>query len=92
LLGAAGAPVFARFGLQILLTRAPDTYRWPPIIGPGTLYPLLHGLQQKGYLRSWKERDGRSRRRVFRATLKGKQALLAAKRKIQELFAESVGE
>jgi DNA-binding PadR family transcriptional regulator len=61
-------------------------------ISPGTLYPLLHGLEQKGYLRSWEERDGRSRRRVFRATPKGRQALLAAKRKIRELFAEIVGE
>jgi len=61
-------------------------------ISPGTLYPLLHGLEQKGYLRSWEERDGRSRRRVFRATPKGRQALLAGKRKIRELFAEIVGE
>jgi PadR family transcriptional regulator, regulatory protein PadR len=60
-------------------------------IGPGTLYPLLHSLEQKGYLHSWEERNGRSRRRVFRATPKGRQALRAATRKISELFAEIVG-
>ena len=40
-------------------------------ISPGTLYPLLNGLEKKGYLRSWEKRDGKSRRRLFRATPKG---------------------
>jgi DNA-binding PadR family transcriptional regulator len=40
--------------------------------------------------RSWEERDGRSRRRVFHATPKGKHALQAAKAKIRELFSEIV--
>jgi DNA-binding PadR family transcriptional regulator len=62
------------------------------LISPGTLYPLMHGLERKGYLRSWEERNGRSRRRIFRSTPRGKQALLTAKRKIRELFAEIVGE
>ena len=82
---AVEAPIF---GLGMAEELARHGYR----ISPGTLYPLLHGLERKGYLRSWEERDGRSRRRVFRATPEGKQALLAAKRKIQELFAEIVGE
>jgi DNA-binding PadR family transcriptional regulator len=60
-------------------------------ISPGTLYPLLHGLEQKGYLRSWEERNGRSRRRLFRATPKGHEALRAASIKIRELFTEIVG-
>ena len=75
------------FGLGMLEELARHGYR----ISPGTLYPLLHGLEQKGYLRSWEERNGRSRRQVFRATPKGRQALLAAKRKIRELFKEIVG-
>ena len=88
---AVKAPIF---GLGMLDELARHGYR----ISPGTLYPLLHGLEQKGYLRSWEERNGRSRRQVFRATPifratpKGRQALLAAKRKIRELFAEIVGE
>ena len=79
------APIF---GLGMLEELARHGYR----ISPGTLYPLLHGLEQKGYLRSWEERNGRSGRRVFRATPKDKQAIQAAKRKIRELFAEIVGE
>ena len=81
---AVEAPIF---GLGMLEELAHHGYR----ISPGTLYPLLHGLEQKGYLRSWEERNGRSRRLVFRATPKGKRALQAAKRKIRELFAEIVG-
>ena len=69
-----------------------ETRRHGYRISPGTLYPLLHGLEQKGYLQLWEERNGRSRRRVFRATPKGRQAPQAAKRKIRELFAEIVGE
>ena len=60
-------------------------------ISPGTLYPLMQGLQRKGYLRSWEEHRGRSWRRVFRATPKGRRALEAAKERIRELFTEIVG-
>src|SRR5215472_9343553 len=67
------------FGLGMLEELGDHGYR----ISPGTLYPLLHGLERKGYLRSWEEREGRSRRRVFRATPKGKEALQAAKAKIK---------
>src|SRR6266576_3235757 len=28
-------------------------------LSPGTLYPLLHGLEEKGYLSSTKEREGK---------------------------------
>ena len=59
-------------------------------ISPGTLYPLLHGLERKGYLRSYEKRSGKSLRRVYRATPRGRQALRAAKRKIRELFQELI--
>ncbi len=29
-------------------------------ISPGTLYPILHGLEKRGYLKSEEERSGRS--------------------------------
>jgi PadR family transcriptional regulator, regulatory protein PadR len=57
-------------------------------LSPGTLYPLLHGLEKKGYLRSSEEGGGRQPRRVYRATPKGRKALAAAKGKVQELFSE----
>jgi DNA-binding PadR family transcriptional regulator len=60
-------------------------------ISPGTLYPILYGLEKKGYLRSTEESSGRSRRKVYRATPRGRNALRAAKSKIRELFLEVVG-
>ena len=57
-------------------------------LSAGTLYPILHGLEQKGFLRSAKERVGRTERRVYRATPTGCKALAAAKTKVRELFGE----
>ncbi|MGI8508222.1 MAG: PadR family transcriptional regulator [Gemmatimonadaceae bacterium] len=57
-------------------------------LSAGTLYPILHGLERKGYLRSKDEwQDGR-RRRVYRATPAGRRALVAARNKVRELFGE----
>lgn len=55
----------------------------------GTLYPILHGLESRGYLRSsiQPSDDGR-RRRVYRITPEGRRALVAAKLKVRELFGE----
>ena len=58
------------------------------VMSAGTLYPMLHGLEQKGYLRSAVERDGRRSRRVYEATPKGRNALKTAKTKVRELFGE----
>jgi PadR family transcriptional regulator PadR len=59
-------------------------------ISPGTLYPLLHGLEKKGYLRSAEVRNGKSLRKVYRATPLGRRALEAAKIKTRESFLEVV--
>jgi PadR family transcriptional regulator, regulatory protein PadR len=80
---AAEEPVFG-LGMAEELSR--HGYR----ISPGTLYPLLHGLEQKGYLRSMEHRNGKSLRRVYKATPTGRRALRAAKRKIRELFQEVI--
>jgi DNA-binding PadR family transcriptional regulator len=74
------------FGLGMAEELSRHGYR----ISPGTLYPLLHGLQSKGYLRSSEKRNGKSLRRVYQATPRGRQALRAAKRKIRELFQEVI--
>lgn len=58
------------------------------VLSPGTLYPILHGLENKGYLRSTEQRRGRTARRLYRITPRGKRALAAAKRKVRELFGE----
>ena len=74
------------FGLGMLEELGRHGYK----ISPGTLYPILHGLERKGYLRSKEKREGRSRRRVYYATPLGRKALEAAKTKIRELFLEVV--
>jgi DNA-binding PadR family transcriptional regulator len=57
-------------------------------LSPGTLYPLLHGLEKKGYLRSRQVRAGKLVRRVYSITSRGKIAFAAAKEKVRELFGE----
>jgi PadR family transcriptional regulator len=57
-------------------------------LSPGTLYPLLHALERKGYLRSTSERSGKSSRRLYQATPLGRKALAAARQKVSELFGE----
>jgi PadR family transcriptional regulator PadR len=59
-------------------------------IGPGTLYPMLHGLERKGYLKSRTEGVGRRARRHYRATRKGRAALAMATTKVRELFSELI--
>jgi PadR family transcriptional regulator, regulatory protein PadR len=54
----------------------------------GTLYPMLHGLESRGLLRSEKIRLGRRSRRVYRATASGRKALAKAKEKVNLLLGE----
>jgi DNA-binding PadR family transcriptional regulator len=74
------------FGLGMIEELARHGYR----VSPGSLYPLLHGLEKKGYLRSRNERNGKSLRKVYRATPLGRKALKAAKTKVRELFRELI--
>lgn len=61
-------------------------------IGPGTLYPMLHALERKGYLTSRTEGTGPRARRHYRATRKGRAALAEATSRVRELFNELVKE
>jgi PadR family transcriptional regulator PadR len=72
------------FGLGIIEELARHGYN----LSAGTLYPMLHDMERKGYLYSRNERSGRHARRVYRATPLGKQVLEAAKEKVRELFGE----
>jgi len=74
------------YGLGIIEELARHGYR----LSPGTLYPLLHGLESKGYLRSKEVREGRRGRREYRATAQGQKALAEARDKVRELFGELV--
>ncbi len=57
-------------------------------LSPGTLYPLLHGLEKKGYLASVLMQTGKVGRRMYKMTPQGRRAFTAAKNKVQELFGE----
>jgi PadR family transcriptional regulator, regulatory protein PadR len=59
-------------------------------MSPGTIYPLLHSLQKKGYLSVEVKREGRRSWREYSATKEGKIVLNAAKRKLRELFHELI--
>lgn len=59
-------------------------------IGPGTLYPMLHRLEERGHLRAREERSGRVMRRYYKITPKGRRALDQAKPRIVELFSEVI--
>lgn len=72
------------FGLGIIEELARHGYK----LSPGTLYPILHGLERKGYLRSKAYKDGKRIRRVYKSTAAGRKALAAAKIKVTELVGE----
>jgi len=72
------------FGLWFIEELARHGYK----LSPGTLYPLLHGLERRGYLRSKDERLGNRSRRMYRATPLGRKVLAGAREKVRELFGE----
>lgn len=72
------------FGLSIIEELGRHGYK----LSPGTLYPILHGLERKGYLKSNQKREGRQVRRFYRATTPGRKALAAARVKVKELVGE----
>jgi len=78
---AAVEPVY---GLWIIEELAHHGYD----LSAGTLYPILHGMERAGYLRSFHRGKGRSRRRFYRITAAGRRSLRAAKKKVRELFGE----
>jgi DNA-binding PadR family transcriptional regulator len=72
------------FGLGIIEELGRHGYR----LSAGTLYPMLHSLEEAGYLRSASHIVVGKMRRNYRITAKGRKALAAAKVKVTELFGE----
>jgi PadR family transcriptional regulator PadR len=72
------------FGLEMIRELRRHGYA----VSPGTLYPVLHGMEKRGYLRSTKKLIGGRYRRVYRATPLGGRALAEARAKVRELFGE----
>jgi DNA-binding PadR family transcriptional regulator len=81
LLHAAHEPIF---GLAMMHELEHHGYR----VGPGTLYPLMHGLERAGLLRSSLQRVEGRRRRLYRITPAGKRALEKARVQVDELHEE----
>lgn len=78
---AAKEPIF---GIEMMEELGRHGYE----VGAGTLYPILHQLEDAGYLTSAIEVVGGKRRRYYRATSRGTAALEAAKVKLRELVVE----
>ena len=80
---AAKAEIYGQWMIEEL---AEHGYR----LSAGTLYPMLHAMERRGYLSSGQVRIGRTKRRVYRATPLGEEALASAQVKLRELFREVV--
>lgn len=72
------------FGLGMIEELRRHGYR----LGAGTMYPLLHAMERKGYLRSNGGSSDRRERRLYVATPLGKKAFGRARSKVKELFEE----
>lgn len=78
---AAKAPVY---GLHLIEELRHHGYE----VGPGTLYPVLHGLTEAGYLAREDRVIGGRVRKYYAITAAGRQALALVRPQIRELVAE----
>jgi DNA-binding PadR family transcriptional regulator len=58
------------------------------VLSPGTLYPLLHGLAQAGYLVQQDRVVGGKVRKYYSITASGRRALALSRRQLLELVRE----
>src|SRR3974390_405611 len=78
---AAERPIF---GLGIIEELGRHGYR----LGPGTIYPLLHSMERRGWLQVDSEIvDGR-KRKIYVSTAEGRRALKLARLRVRELYEE----
>jgi DNA-binding PadR family transcriptional regulator len=78
---AANGPIFGQWMIDELANHG---YR----LSAGTLYPILHGMEEQGYLKSRLTQQGGRSRRLYRATPSGRAALSTARQRVQDLFGE----
>jgi DNA-binding PadR family transcriptional regulator len=76
------------FGLEMIEELRHHGY----YIGPGTLYPILHNLENAGCLRSKQKVVNGKQRKYYVATAEGKLVLVALRKKIRELMHEVLEE
>lgn len=73
------------YGLWMIEELARHGYR----LSPGTLYPMLEAMEERGYLVSRRERHGRTLRRLYRITELGREGLALAMERLRELRGEA---
>ena len=59
-------------------------------LSPGTLYPILHGMERDGYLEHYDKTVEGKARKYYTITHQGREALREAKEKIRELLDEVI--
>ncbi|MBI3582329.1 MAG: helix-turn-helix transcriptional regulator [Nitrospinae bacterium] len=57
-------------------------------LSPGTLYPILHKLEEERFLESYSKNIGGKIRKYYKTTAKGMKTLSQVKEKINELVEE----
>jgi len=72
------------FGLDMIRELGRHGY----LLSPGTLYPILHGMERDGFLVSRKEVVGGKVRKVYTITESGRLALKDAMEKVRDLMDE----
>lgn len=72
------------FGIGIIERLAFHGY----VLSPGTLYPILHGLERDGFLSSREEIKGNRRRVIYEITETGERVLVLSRVRLWELFKE----
>jgi PadR family transcriptional regulator, regulatory protein PadR len=72
------------FGLGIIEELGRHGYR----LGPGTVYPLLHSMERRGWLRGGASIVEGRKRKTYAATAAGRRALNLARKKVRELYIE----
>jgi DNA-binding PadR family transcriptional regulator len=72
------------FGLDMIRELGRHGYS----LSPGTLYPILHNLEQDGFLESKKQVVGGKVRKYYQVTKSGRSILAKAMSQVQELIDE----
>ncbi len=76
------------FGIEMIKELAHHGYE----VSPGTIYPILHGLEKAGYLSSEQEVASGKVRKYYQITPSGRNALAELKEKIHEMTSEVLGD
>jgi len=61
-------------------------------LSPGTLYPILHGLEEENLLSSYEEVINGKVRKYYAITAAGRKVLKTARKKVEELSQEILAE